>query len=441
VDLQFLDEVISDGADPNCSDRYGQTVLHEVSRAWSVDVMRFFLDRGSDHLCSDQFGVTALHVASALDYEDMVRFLLVRKADPSAQTLLDQQTPLHYAAKNDAVRSIRLLLQAAACINCTDYKQRTPLQLAANMERSEAAQVLLELGANAGVKDSDGQLCITALIGRMSHVAQVALRQFHVTDRMTRQQYFYLNLLEPNAHTPGDDLPGAGISEPTTPLQVVVLEGKLDLIMNPVFLKLIQIKWNLYGRLGAWILLVFNFLLNVSWTTVAISMSACQDSPARYIFPQDWWRVLLVVLALLLTLEEVWREAQDIVSSRNKLRLRQRWMERRFQDDLRCSHPMWPQERKYLLSETLRIHKMRGNYSRDLWNIFDWLVYCLLTASFSVHMADVLQPSVHLHSVSLRLFSISIIFLWLRLMKHVRAFRYRTRTEGLCCCKACCFLH
>lgn len=101
MDLQFLDEVISDGADPNCSDRYGQTVLHEVTpaelfscvylsaltpgvcsqvcRAWSVDVMRFFLDRGSDLLSSDQFGVTALHVASALDYEDMVRFLLERK--------------------------------------------------------------------------------------------------------------------------------------------------------------------------------------------------------------------------------------------------------------------------------------------------------------------------------------------------------------------------
>lgn len=31
VDLQFLDEVISGGADPNCSDRYGQTVLHEVT--------------------------------------------------------------------------------------------------------------------------------------------------------------------------------------------------------------------------------------------------------------------------------------------------------------------------------------------------------------------------------------------------------------------------
>lgn len=27
--------------------------------------------------------------------------------------------------------------------------------------------------------------------------AQLALSQFHVTDRMTRQQYYYLNLLEP----------------------------------------------------------------------------------------------------------------------------------------------------------------------------------------------------------------------------------------------------
>lgn len=50
-----------------------------------------------------------------------------------------------------------------------------------------------------------------------------------------------------------------------------------------------------------------------------------------------------MVLALLLTLEEVFREIQDIVLSRRKLHLRRRWVEQRFQDDLRCSHPMWPQ--------------------------------------------------------------------------------------------------
>ncbi|XP_017289949.1 transient receptor potential cation channel subfamily A member 1 isoform X2 [Kryptolebias marmoratus] len=402
VDLQFLDE---------------------ISRAWSVDVMKFFLDRGSDHLCSDQFGVTPLHVAAALDYEDMVQFLLDQNADPGAHTFLDRQTPLHYAAKNDAVGSIKLLLQAGAAISCTDYKNRTPLQLAANMERSEAAQVLLEHGAGADGKDSDGQLCITALIGRMSHVAQMALGQFHVTDRITRQQYFYLNLLEPEAHSPEENLQGAVITEPTSPLQVVVQEGKLDLIMNPVFLKLIQVKWQLCGRLGAWLLLILNLLLNVSWTAVAISLSAHQESPDRYVFPQDWWRIFLVILALLLTLKEVWREVEDVLRSKRKLRLQQHWMERRLHDDLQCSHPMWPQERQFLLDETKRVHRMRGSYSQDMWNIFDWLVYTLLTVSFSFHMVDVFHPSASLHTLSRRLFAISIIFLWLRLMKHVRAFR------------------
>uniref|UniRef100_A0A3B4WBW7 Transient receptor potential cation channel subfamily V member 5-like n=1 Tax=Seriola lalandi dorsalis TaxID=1841481 RepID=A0A3B4WBW7_SERLL len=407
VDLGLLDDVISEGADPNSSDRYGQTVLHEV--AWSVDVMRFFLDRGSDLHRPDQFGVTALHVASALDYQDMVQFLLDRKG--LCGRIPEGQTPLHYAAKNDAVGSIRLLLQGGASISCTDYKQRTPLQLAANLERSEAARVLLELGAEAGMKDADGQLCITALIGRMSPVAQLALGQFHVTDKMTRQQYYYLNLLEPEPHSPEKHLQG------NTPLQVVVQEGKLDLILSPVFLKLIQVKWKLYGSC----LSVFTCLsLTCLFVSTCLSLSLL-SLPVFHLslsltcLSQDWWRVLLVVLALLLTLEEVLREVLDIVRSRKKLLLWQQWQEHRLHDDLRCSHPMWPQQKQ--------IHRMRGSYSRDLWNVFDWLVYSLLTASFSVHLADVIGPSVYLHTTSLRLFSITIIFLWLRLMKHVRAFR------------------
>ncbi|TDH01685.1 hypothetical protein EPR50_G00182890 [Perca flavescens] len=193
--------------------------------------------------------------------------------------------------------------------------------------------------------------------------------------------------------------------------------------MNPVFLKLIEVKWKLYGRLGAWLLLILNFLFNVFWTTVAISVSVSRDSTHRYILPQDWWRVLLVVLALLLTVEEVRREVQDIRRSRRKLRLWRRWAQRRLHDDLRCSHPMWPQERVFLLDKNKQIDTMRGSYSRDLWNVFDWLVYSLLAVAFGVHMADVFHPSSSLHTATLRLFSVTVIFLWLRLMKHVRAFR------------------
>ncbi|XP_031696137.1 uncharacterized protein LOC116378403 isoform X2 [Anarrhichthys ocellatus] len=196
--------------------------------------------------------------------------------------------------------------------------------------------------------------------------AQLALSQFHVTDNMTRQQYYYLKLLEPEPHPLETNLQESVVSEPTSPLEVVVHHGKLDLIMNPVFLKLIQVKWKLYGRFGAWLLLILNFLFNVLWTTVAISISVYRDS-RRYVLPQDWWRVLLVVLALLLTLEEVLREIQDILRSRRKLLLWRRWAELRLQDDLSCSHPMWPQERVDLMDQNKQIHRIRGSYSQDLW--------------------------------------------------------------------------
>ncbi|KAJ8014259.1 hypothetical protein DPEC_G00038410 [Dallia pectoralis] len=426
VDLQYLNDVIAGGADPNSTDQYGQTVLHEISRAWNVDVMRFFLERGADVQRPDCYGVTPLHVAAALDYEEMIHFLLNRKADIHAETEPDGQTPLHYAAKNDSLGAIRLLLQNGADISARDYKKRTPLQLAANLDRSEAARTLMELGADAGVKDSDGQLCITAMIDKMTSVANLALNQFHMIDRMTRQQYYYLHLLEPEPpckHNPPGTRPQENCtSEPTSPLEFIVHQGKLDLIMHPVVLKLINVKWKLYGRTGAWILLLLNFLFIVSWTTVAISVSVIRNEEP-YVFPEDWWRVFVVVVALGLTVVEVGREVAEMIGSRTKLKSWQSWYERRINNDLRCTHPMWPEEKHFLEEQIRLIRCMKGNYLQDPWNIFDWLVYILLMAVFGVHVADIFLLSGTLRDYSLRLFAVVIILLWLRLMKHVRAFR------------------
>ncbi|KAI1894449.1 hypothetical protein AGOR_G00115930 [Albula goreensis] len=427
VDLQYLHGVICDGADVNSTDKYGQTVLHEISRAWNVDVMRFFLDRGADVLQADSYGVTPLHVAAALDYEEMIHFLLQRQADIKAQTYKDLQTPLHFAAKNDAVGAIRILLEQGVDITAHDYKQRTPLQLAANLDRSEAARMLLELGADAGVRDSDGQLCITAMINRMAPVAQEALNQFHVRDRMTRQQFYYLHLLEPdplNKQTfQGSSSQVLDANEPTSPLESIVSQGKLDLIMHPVVLKLITVKWSLYGRMGAWILLLLNFLFILSWTTVAISVSVVRDEERPYIFPEDWWRVLVVVLALVFTVVELYQDVVEVLLSHKKLWKWQSWCERRISDDLRCVHPMWPEERHFLEEQIKLIRNMKPSYFQDVWNLFDWLVYTLLMVVFGIHVADIFITESTLGAYSLRLFAVTVIFLWLRLMKHVRAFR------------------
>ncbi|MBN3320295.1 PYX protein, partial [Atractosteus spatula] len=419
VDLQFLESLITDGADVNTADKYGQTALHEISRAWNVDVMKFFLEKGADIHHADSYGVTPLHVAAALDYEEMVELLIERKASLGARTVRDLQTPLHFAAKNDAVGALKILLKHGADISSRDYKQRTPLQLAANLDRSEAAQALMELGADAGVRDDDGQLCITAMIGQMAPVARLALNQFHVKDRVTRQQFYYLNLVEPQAPSKTE----CKENDPTSPLEVIVKQGKLDLIMHPVILKLIKVKWNLYGRLGAWILLLLNFLFILSWTIVAISVALIRPEELPYAFPGDWWRVLVIVVAIVLTVVEVGQELAELARSRRKMSRWQAWYQDRITADKLCLQPMWPEERYFLEEQLKTILKMRPNYFQDLWNVFDWLVYLLLMVVFGIHVADIFINNISLRVNSLRLFAVILIFLWLRLMKHVRAFR------------------
>lgn len=46
IDLEFVDTLIKTGADINTTDRHGQTIMHEASRQWEVDVARFLMERG-----------------------------------------------------------------------------------------------------------------------------------------------------------------------------------------------------------------------------------------------------------------------------------------------------------------------------------------------------------------------------------------------------------
>jgi ankyrin repeat protein len=84
---------------------------------------------GADVNLSDKFGRSPLHVASAVDYSEMVEYLIQNGCDHTVTTNGENQCPLHYAAKNDAINSIRMLLAYGADINARDHKNRTPLQV------------------------------------------------------------------------------------------------------------------------------------------------------------------------------------------------------------------------------------------------------------------------------------------------------------------------
>ena len=68
-------------------------------------------------------------MAASVDFPEMVRFLIENGADFHVTTKGELQTPLHFAARNEASQCVKILLAYGASAEARDYKQRTPLQV------------------------------------------------------------------------------------------------------------------------------------------------------------------------------------------------------------------------------------------------------------------------------------------------------------------------
>ncbi|XP_072894931.1 uncharacterized protein [Hemitrygon akajei] len=374
------------------------------------------IERHADVNKPDNYGVTPLHVAAAADYPEMVDFLLDCNADIEAKTSGMMQTPVHYAAKYDAASSLNCLLKHDADINARDYKQRTPLQLATELDRTESARLLLQFQADAGIYDNTGQLCLTLMAANMPQLAYTALDQFLVKDRANRKQYFMLNILIPQPSETGN-------SHAKSLLEVIVQYRQLDLIMHPVVQKLIAIKWTRFGMRGVAIMLTLNILFIISWTTLGLSSSLANVKQLHYELPGDWWRVLIATVAIALTAYQIVEEFIEIHSSQTKFIRWKEWRTQEIMKDLNLCHPRWPEEEAYLKKQLSALDDMHPHYYNDFWNLFDWMVYLLLFALIGTYIADLSMTSESIHTTHIRICAVTIIFLWLRVMKHVRAIR------------------
>ncbi|XP_048384543.1 transient receptor potential channel pyrexia-like [Stegostoma tigrinum] len=416
IDLERLNTMLESGADINATDRYGQGVLHGAARTWHPDVAKFLIERNADVNKPDNYGVTPLHVAAAVNYPEMVDYLLDCDADIEAKTSGMMQTPVHYAAKYDAATALHCLLKHDANMKARDYKQRTPLQLATELDRSESARLLLQYQADAGVHDNTGQLCLTLMAASMSQLAYTALDQFIFKDRANRKQYFMLNLLIPQPSETDN-------SRAKSLLEVIVQYRQLDLIMHPVVQKLIQIKWKRFGRRGVTIMLVLNILFILAWTVLGLTSSLSYSEELKYDLPSDWWKVLIGIIAIGLTGYQLVEEFIEIHSSNVKFSSWKDWKSKEIMKDLNLCHPRWPEEESYLKKQLAGLEELHPHYFKDFWNLFDWMVYLLLFALIATHAVDLTTESEFIHVAHIRLFAVTIIFLWLRLMKHVRAIR------------------
>ena len=114
-DLNQVQTLLANGADPNGGKKPGRTPLHAAAAGGRVDLAAALLDAG---------------------------------ADPNACDASDT-TPLHHAAFGGRPELIKLLLANGARPSPTNSQGQTPLALAARIGHLEAMEALLEGGANS----------------------------------------------------------------------------------------------------------------------------------------------------------------------------------------------------------------------------------------------------------------------------------------------------
>ncbi|EDO49167.1 predicted protein, partial [Nematostella vectensis] len=303
------------------------------------------------------------------------------------------QTVMHETARQWEVAVAKFLIKRGASINQADRFGRTPLHVAAAVDYPDMVRFLVENGADA----------------------KEALNQFYSYDRANRKQYFYLNYLEPV-------IPKCiNIGWPQTALEVVVLHKQFDLIMHPVYQRLLKVKWQSFGKRGAWFQAISSLIYVILWTVIGITKA---DKPSEYYQPisEKWWRIGLYVFAVLMTFNEIRREISDILFSKKEHRLWMKWRETELQRDLKYCHPRWPGERIYLMQEIDFLHQQEPSYFNDAWNVFDWLTYCMVMASLVTHGVSVLIDHMMVHNAHINIMSATLICIWIRLLKTFRAF-------------------
>jgi ankyrin repeat protein len=184
ADTRFIKLLLDAGADPDSPNGDGQTALMTVARTGNVEAAKLLLERGATIDAREKFGgQTALMWAAARRHPEMIDLLMVHGAAVNARsTARDYQrhitaegrpksldsggfTPLLYAARENCIPCVPVLLANGADINLPDPDGVSPLQLAIMNANWDLAKQLLGAGADVNQWDIYGETPLFTAIG------------------------------------------------------------------------------------------------------------------------------------------------------------------------------------------------------------------------------------------------------------------------------------
>ena len=139
-----------------------ETPLHLALTTHKYDVMELLVNCSANLRLQNRDGITALHmiVGHKKNFDGVIEKLKESLGSSAPVDIVDRSglTPLHYAAKNNCIWYVELLLHFKADPNRQNSLMQTPLHLACNNAELDVIQMLLKAGASVKLTDQEGNL-------------------------------------------------------------------------------------------------------------------------------------------------------------------------------------------------------------------------------------------------------------------------------------------
>ena len=184
ADTAILKLLLEAGADADSPSADGQTALMTVARTGNVEAAQLLLDHGATVDARESWGgQSALMWASARRHPEMMELLISHGAEVNARSInRDYQrhvtaegrpknldtgglTPLLYAARENCIACVDVLLKHGADIDLPDPDGVSPLVLAIMNANWDLAKKLIEAGADVDQWDKYGEAPLFTAIG------------------------------------------------------------------------------------------------------------------------------------------------------------------------------------------------------------------------------------------------------------------------------------
>ena len=164
--LEQMRIAIESGANVNVTNHRSISPLISLAKSWgwlNIEMVDLLLTNNADPNLQDRGGETALHWAAARGYLEMVKKLLESENIDINITNIDGRNALHSIFDDEeelfdlehVEPIIKLLIEKGININETDNSGKTALHLASEQNNGNAVGILLRAGADENIKTDD----------------------------------------------------------------------------------------------------------------------------------------------------------------------------------------------------------------------------------------------------------------------------------------------